>query len=99
VRVSGASWSGGFPYIAGYGVPTGAAQLAPLPWFNANKIFISFSEDVSIQQSDLSLEGVNVPSYAFSDFSYDSASRTAAWTLTAPISRDKLRLRLADGVR
>ncbi|MBI2826658.1 MAG: hypothetical protein HYX69_18450 [Planctomycetia bacterium] len=81
---------------AGYKVPAGANQVKTI-WFNTiNRIALTFSEDVDVQQGDLTIAGVNVPSYSFSGFSYSSATRTAVWTLSNSIVNDNLTLYL-DG--
>jgi subtilisin family serine protease len=83
--------------VGGYSIPVGSGvQLNSLPWGNIDQIKIVFSEDVSIQQDDLSLLGLSVPSYAFSGFSYDASTFTATWTLPGAISNDNLLLVL-DG--
>jgi streptogramin lyase len=104
VQVDGSAWSS--TYLAalhaagdgngtGYSIPVGStAQSAPLPWTNVNQIQISFNEEVNIQQSSLTLSGVNQASYAFSGFTYNTATRTATWTLSGPINNDKLSLDL-----
>ncbi|MCX7429097.1 MAG: hypothetical protein NTW96_26165 [Planctomycetia bacterium] len=84
----------------GYSIPVGSsAQLQTLPWTNLNQIRVTFSEDVDVQMADLSVSGVNVTAYVFSDFSYDANTYTAIWTLPDPIEKDKLLLDLdADGI-
>jgi hypothetical protein len=88
----------------GQAVPGGAAQLLSLPQANINRVSIQFSKDVSVQQSDLSVRGVNVANYGFAPngFTYDPATLTATWTLNANVGRDKLLLDLdadaANGV-
>ncbi len=84
----------------GYSIPVGSAdQLDALPWTNIDQIKITFSEDVDVQMGDLSLSGVNTTAYAFSDFSYDSGTYTATWTLPDAIEKDKLLLDLdGDGI-
>ena len=85
----------------GYSIPVGSgSQLLTLPWGNINQIKVVFSENVTIDQSDLLLTGVNVPSYTVSSgtFTYDPSTFTATWTLPQPIGPDKLMLALnADG--
>jgi hypothetical protein len=66
-----------------------------LPWVNITAIDIAFSQDVVIGPDDLSLAGVRVSLYG-GTFSYDPATRTATWSLAAPIGADRLTLRL-DG--
>jgi len=64
-----------------------------------DQIRITFSEDVDIQQGDLSVSGVNTTAYGFSGFAYDPVSKTATWTLDAPVGPDKLLIDLdADGI-
>ena len=86
----------------GYLVPAGAAQLNDLPWSNVNRLRVVFSKHVIVQQADLAVRGVSVPTYAFKPdtatgdandgFVYDPATFTATWTLAANIGPDKLRL-------
>ena len=87
--------------VGGYSIPVGSgAQLLPLPGGNINQIEVVFSENVVVNQADLLLTGVNVPSYNVSGgtFSYDPGTFTATWTLPQPIEADKLMLALnADG--
>ena len=104
VQVDGTGWSPSFLAAlqaagegngTGYTIPVGsAAQLAPLPWTNMNQIQIAFNEEVNVQESSLTLSGVNVANYTFSGFSYNTATRIATWTLSSPISSDKLSLDL-----
>jgi hypothetical protein len=42
--------------------------------------------------------GVNVASYGFNNFTYNSSTDTATWTLSAPIANDKLLIDLSDAV-
>ena len=107
VTVDGSAWSGSFlSYLAGlsvanvggYSIPTGSSQLKTLPWTNLNQINIVFNQNVNVQESSLQLLGVNVPSYSFIAFSYNSSTDTATWTLNAPISDDKLLIDLSDSV-
>ena len=110
VVVGSDAWSGSFvSYLAaqnpanagGYSIPVGSgAQLRPLPWTNIDEIKVTFNENVTVDQTDLMLEGVNTPSYnvAGGTFAYNSATFTATWTLPAAIPDDKLLLELnADG--
>jgi uncharacterized repeat protein (TIGR03803 family) len=100
VTVDATAWSSTFvSYLStlnsanvnGYSIPVGSsAQLAPLPWKNLNQINITFTQNVTVSESALQLVGVNVATYAFSGFSYNSSTDTATWTLTAPIGDDKL---------
>lgn len=108
VNVADTNWASSFVShlessgkgVDGYAIPAGSAtQLQTLPWTNINQIRITFSEDVIVQAADLSISGVNKTAYAFANFSYDSNTCTAVWTLDAPITKDKLVIDLdADGL-
>ncbi len=80
----------------GFGVPTGPSQIDTLYFNNLNQVVVQFDEDVSVQQGDLTLTGVNVPLYGISGFSYDPLTYTAIWTTTQTIGNDKLTITL-DG--
>ncbi len=105
VQVAGTSWSPTFlNYLqthgqgngSGYSIPVGSnAQLQALPWVNVNQVQIVFNEDVTVQQSSLTLAGAVVPNYAISNFIYSSATHTATWTLTTAINQDKLLIDVA----
>jgi len=84
----------------GWFIPDGAGQLDPLPWMNVNQFKIVLSEDAIIDNDDLGITGVNVPTYETVplDFAYDVLSYTAAWKLTNNVTADKLRLVLSDSV-
>ncbi|HKB02719.1 MAG TPA: Ig-like domain-containing protein, partial [Gemmataceae bacterium] len=71
-------------------------RIAVYGWSNVRRIQVVFSEDVSVQQSDLTLTGASVANYGFTGFSYNAATFTATWTRTAAIGIDRLRLAL-DG--
>lgn len=111
VFISGAAWTPAFrTYLQsqglgdsayGYAVPVGSgAQLASLPWNDIDQLSVRFSENVSVDRSDLALTGVNVAdaNYAAAisggSFAYDSLSYTATWALSSPIGLDKLMLTL-----
>ncbi|MCX5660515.1 MAG: right-handed parallel beta-helix repeat-containing protein [Planctomycetota bacterium] len=111
VLVKGSGWSSGFlGFLAaqglgdsdGYVIPVGSgAQLAPLPWTNLNQITLRFSGAVAVQSSDLVLRGVNTPAYSVVGFATGTGpngSFEATWTLSAPITVDKLLLSLSDNV-
>jgi hypothetical protein len=76
-----------------------ASVLVPnrtLPWVNITGLDIVFSADVSVNQADLALTGVNVPNYATSGFSYNAATHTAHWDLPTPLGLDPIQIGL-DG--
>jgi hypothetical protein len=79
----------------GYLIPAGsAAQVAALPWTNVNQIQIQFNESVHVQQGSLVISGLSASGYAFSNFSYNSTTNTAVWTLANPLGADRLSLSL-----
>ncbi|MCE9552292.1 MAG: hypothetical protein K8T91_02810 [Planctomycetes bacterium] len=108
VAVSSTAWSSAYVnYLAshnlgtgGYSIPVGSsAQALALPWNNLNQIKVKFSENVKVEQTDLTLTGANVAQYQFSNFSYNNQTFIATWTLTASLDKDKLLLDLAgDGL-
>jgi hypothetical protein len=108
VNLSSTSWSDSFiSYLEssglgtdGYTIPVGSSsQLQTLPWININQIRITFTENVNISESALTVSGVNTVCYSFSSFSYDSSTHTATWTLSAALTKDKILLDLdADGL-
>src|SRR5690606_31660890 len=105
VEVASSQWSTKFrDYLQanslgthGYSIPVGsAAQAAALTWTNLDQIMITFSEDVHVFASSLSVSGVNTTAYGFSDFNYNPQTRVAVWTLDTPFNNDRLQLDL-DG--
>ncbi len=108
VNVSSTAWTDTFVSflessnlgVDGYAIPVGSStQLQSLPWTNINQIRITFTEDVKVEAADLSVSGVKTTAYAFSNFSYNSNTYSATWTLASAIPRDKVLLDLdADGM-
>ena len=93
VLVASSAWSSSFLSSlggVGYAIPDGPNQLLPLPAGNLNEIIIQFSENVVVSQNDMTLTGVNVPSYGFSAFSYDAVNHRATWTINQNLPLDKL---------
>jgi hypothetical protein len=85
----------------GYPVPAGANQTRTIPWNGGiNQISLRFDHDVAatLGRDDLVVRSLEDPPYAFSDFSYDPATRTGTWTLARPIVRDKATLFLDDAL-
>lgn len=66
-----------------------------LPWTTITAIDIVFNQDVTVDQNDISLAGLNIAAYV-GTFSYDPATHRATWQLATPIGADRLTLRL-DG--
>lgn len=67
-----------------------------LPWMGINQIEVVFSKDVVVNQNDLALSGLSVPSYGIANFSYNPTTHTAIWTLSSSPGIDHLTLAL-DG--
>ena len=85
----------------GYPVPAGTNQLKSIPWFNGvNQVALRFDTDVAstLQRSDLAVRGVITGSYPASGFAYDAATKTGVWTLSTPITSDKVRVFLDDAL-
>jgi hypothetical protein len=74
-----------------------------LPFININAIDVIFSDDVSVDQADLTLTGDKI--YSPGGFSYNPATHTARWTLPDALGMDKLSITLDgdaaghDGIR
>jgi hypothetical protein len=89
----------GIDDVYGYAVPAGTDQLKSIPWTGGiDRIAIRFDQDVrgSLQQGDLVVRGINRAEYPISDFHYDPVAGTAVWTLSAPVTNDRLTLVLDD---
>ncbi|MAE68140.1 MAG: hypothetical protein CMJ18_28150 [Phycisphaeraceae bacterium] len=93
----------------GHAIPTGGAQLAPLPWAELDQVILRFSEQVDVEQGDLALVGTVGPDgvedamddYAFSAFVTETGPTgafQAVWTLSSAIGSDRLLLAL-DGLK
>jgi len=84
----------------GYAIPAGANQLKATPWIGGvSAVAIRLTGFAGpLEQGDLQLRGVAVPTYAFQGFAYDAATRTGVWTLAQPVTNDKLRLVLDDAL-
>jgi len=109
VTVSSSSWDSDFiDYLQvsglgtdGYSIPVGStAQSQSLPWLDLDRISITFSEDVDIQASDLSISGVTNTEYTSDGFFYDPQTKTATWELETPLAaEERVMLDLdADGI-
>jgi hypothetical protein len=83
----------------GYRIPTGSPQSKSLSWHNIDQLIITFSSDVNVEASDLSISGVNKTSFPITHFIYDAFSRTATWTLAAPLPKNVYQIDLdGDGL-
>jgi hypothetical protein len=97
VTISG-SQSTHAPYSFGTADGSGE-QLRTVPVGGVDSVSITFSEDVNVDASYLSVVGLytaNVPTLAA--FSYDMASMTATWRFDDLIPNDRYALTLSDAV-
>jgi hypothetical protein len=106
----GAAWSPAFySYLFGHGLGDnqlgysaagGASQLLSLPWSNVTTISVVFTQDVMINTAagGLALVGSpdlpGAPSLAGASFIYNSATHTATWVFSAPLTDDKYLLNI-----
>jgi len=106
VNIDSTQWSSYFTYNlesnnwgdGGYSVMNPYSP-SKSPWSNVDQLHIRFDQDVNVDAWDLTLTGVNTGTYEFADFSYDSNTATATWTLDAPLAADVLHLDLnGDGL-
>jgi hypothetical protein len=82
--------------IQGYTVPKGAQQATALPWSGVNQVSITFDRAVSVASGALVINGVSTGSYSVSATPTNPSGNTYTWTITTPISNDKLNLVLDD---
>jgi hypothetical protein len=109
VYVDGTRWTPAFRQALsdrGYGgsgfgftIPGGAAQLSQIPFGPVDRISFRFTEDVAVDPAALSVTtasgGADVP--VASTFTYDANYFIATWTLSRPITADRVRIVLASG--
>jgi 6-phosphogluconolactonase (cycloisomerase 2 family)/glutamine cyclotransferase len=102
--VRGSGWNSGYlntlaiagvgTVFAGFRLLTGANQIANaglITWQTINQVSATFNEPVNVNANSLRLlnsTNSDLP-LAANGFVYDTASRTARWTLAAPITRGK----------
>ncbi|GAG24798.1 unnamed protein product, partial [marine sediment metagenome] len=96
------SWTQGFRDALdpgqgrGMPIPQGASQLAPLTWHNVDRVRITFSQDVTVEDLALAVQGLS-GAYGVGAPSYDAGTMTATWTLAEPIDQpDIVSLTLDD---
>lgn len=107
VFVSGTSWTPAFRQALtvrgtgeaafGFRVGQGAGALATLPWSGVNQISLRFDAPLnpaSLSAPRLAVRGANVADRPPVSVAYDPATRTATWTLAAPVGADRLLLDL-----
>jgi uncharacterized delta-60 repeat protein len=71
-------------------------RFGTIPWINVDRVAFTFDRPVTVRQTDLAIHGVNVANYPTTDFRYDAGTRTAVWTLAAPLGPDRLTLQLGQ---
>ncbi|MEZ6099378.1 MAG: hypothetical protein R3E01_10430 [Pirellulaceae bacterium] len=74
-------------------------QLRRVPVSIPDQVSITFSEEVMVVPEDLILIGLRNPNpISVTDFTYDMDTRTATWTLSAPLDSDQYLIWLSDDV-
>jgi hypothetical protein len=104
VVLTGSTWPAAFKTavttagspVQGYTVPKGAQQANALPWSGVNQVSITFDRAVTIASDALVINGVNPTTYAVSATPTNPVGNTYTWTITTPITGDKLNLVLDD---
>jgi hypothetical protein len=99
--VSGAAFRAlaGIDNTFGYPVPSGANQAMPIPWAGGvDRIALRLSGDAvtDLDPADLLVRSTNGGTYSVTGFIYDAPARTGVWTLSRPITDDRVRLTLDD---
>lgn len=88
----------------GYQVPVGSsAQNTTLPWNNLDVLRVTFSENVFIDQADLSLTSSQQAAFEVLDFDFDPSTNVAEWTFADALPNDRFLIDIdtdgADAVR
>jgi hypothetical protein len=65
-----------------------------LPFINITAVDILFSNDVQVSSTNLSLTGVNIPSYSLGQFTYNASTHDATWNLPTALGVDRLMMAL-----
>ena len=66
-----------------------------LPFINIKAIDVIFSDNVIVSKSMLRLQGVKVPNYSFNNFTYNSGTFDATWSMPSAINIDRLTLSIS----
>lgn len=106
VKVGSTHWDPAFKSFVdpsdgfGYSIPTGAAQLAPLPWANINQMQIKFNSDISgsFAENLFGLGGFHTADYHshIQSTVYDASDFTVTITLDTFLGDDQLVLVASD---
>jgi hypothetical protein len=80
----------------GFRVGAGAGQLDEIPWAGLDRVSVRFDRPVAPELLDLALRGVNRSLYDVTAVAYDATTRTATWSLAAPLPADRVVIEL-DG--
>jgi hypothetical protein len=103
VYVSGSQWGQSFRDAlaqqalgsAALGFDVTSAPTAPLPWSNLDRVSVNFDRDVALDAGDVVLSGTR-GTIATTAFAYNPATRTATWTLAAPLGAERVLIDLND---
>jgi hypothetical protein len=108
ISLGSSQWSSQFSsYLASAGRGTAGFSIAHnspsfrevLPWSGIDRIAVRFDSDVSVAGEHLRLRGdvANMP--GVTGFNYDAPTRTAVWTLSAPLADGNYYVELADAAQ
>jgi hypothetical protein len=109
VLLAGSSWAASFLDAlsaaglgdgGGFALPDPRTDVPPplLPWANVNQAKVVFGQDVVLTADTLHIGGTRAAAaYDVRGFAYDRDTRTATWTLAAPLRSDRLSLDLGSG--
>ena len=83
----------------GHAIPREGEQQ-PISWDGIDRIYIQFSESVSMDLGDVSLEGVNVPDYLsqIESLTFDETTFLATIQLSSPLANDRILLNIFDDI-
>jgi uncharacterized delta-60 repeat protein len=84
---------------AGFALSADPAHPSFVPWPDVDRVSVRFSNDVSLVENDLRLTGSRGSAYPTAGFVYDHDSRTATWTLAAPLPLDRILAQIRGGPR
>ena len=91
------SASAGGDYDFGSVVGSGE-QLRTVPVANANKLSVTFSEEVFVTSTALTVTNLDGTDPTVAAFEYDIATQTATWSFTSSLADGRHLFRLADSI-
>ncbi len=95
ISVGSSEWTGTFPFLNGFELPTLGTAL--LPWDGLNQITMVYSGPVDPMTLSISVLGVNVADYAVGSPVYDPGSFTVMWQLQTSVDADRIQVRVGGG--